>query len=319
MTGKGSLTYAPNLRLRVMLAFHITWLALVCLLGGWWGRVMFRQSNRIADLSRAAGVSVGATDAEWARTQRMLYGESTVFFGLLLATTLLLFWLYWRDVKRARGLEAFFASVTHELKTPLTSIRLQAESISDGAGGPVVIGRLLEDTIRLEAQVERTLELARVEGGGQVSSQPVSLKPWLDQFLREWRSAHAGVVEVQAEQLEDFAIEADPRAMYVILRNLLENSARHARRTPVTVTISSKEADGGVNVIVQDNGPGFSGPTRDLGRIFIKGPGSQGAGVGLYLVKTLMARMGGHANFETLQGFRTSLWFRAEAARPSNG
>ena len=45
----------------------------------------------------------------------MLFWESLVFFALLLATTVLLFWLYWRDVKRARGLQAFFASLTHEL------------------------------------------------------------------------------------------------------------------------------------------------------------------------------------------------------------
>ena len=92
-----------------------------------------------------------------------------------------LFWLYWRDAKRTRSLQAFFASLTHELRTPLTSIRLQAESISDGlADHPEqkdFLQRLLEDSQRLELQVERVLELARVEGGGPIFTQAIQIVP----------------------------------------------------------------------------------------------------------------------------------------------
>ena len=99
------------------------------------------------------------------RTQHMLHWESTTFFVLAVVSSAFLFWLYWLDMRRARSIQAFFASVTHELRTPLTSIRLQAESIAEQCDESQrqLVARLLEDTTRLEGQVERTLELARLE------------------------------------------------------------------------------------------------------------------------------------------------------------
>ena len=311
MTGPGPLTYAPNRRLRLLLAVHVTWVALVCLLGAWWERVIFRQATRISELSRALGQAAETTEAEWLRTQRMLFGESWVFFGLLLGTTALLVWLYWRDVLRGRGLEAFFGSVTHELKTPLTSIRLQAEAIAEDGASPEVVRRLLEDTVRLEGQVERTLELARVEGGGRVFTQTFYLKPWLDQFVHSSRSAYADTVHFDLKS-EDVAVEADAGAMQIILKNLVENSLRHTKRRPVRVSVATAGAHGAgkIELRVRDDGPGFVGSVSGLGRIFIKGPGSPGAGVGLYLVKVLMERMGGRAEFVGGEGFEVRLCFR---------
>ena len=127
MTTKGVLSSVPHRRLRIFVIAQLTWIGMVCLLGAWWGRLLLSQALRIAELENALGWAVNVTQMQWHRTQRMLFWESLVFFGLLVACTLLLFWFYWRDLKRARGLQAFFASVTHELRTPLTSIRLQAE------------------------------------------------------------------------------------------------------------------------------------------------------------------------------------------------
>src|SRR5690606_29195371 len=94
-----------------------------------------------------------------------------------------------RDRKRTRSIQAFFASLTHELKTPLTSIRLQAESIADPTNDDAfkrqLVERLLADTSRLEAQVERSLELARLEGGGPVFVQGYELKNLIERGLRQ--------------------------------------------------------------------------------------------------------------------------------------
>ena len=179
-----------NSRFRNLATALLIWLSLVCVLGVWWGTLLLRQAKKIAELEGIAGVSSSTTQNHWERTQRMLYWEASSFVGLLLASTVLLFWLYWRDAQRTRGVRSFFAAFTHELRTPLTSIRLQAESIAEalslkGDEKPLV-QRLLEDTLRLEAQVERALELARVEGGGPVFIQPFPIKPWLDRFLASW-------------------------------------------------------------------------------------------------------------------------------------
>ena len=113
-----------------MIGAQVFWLAIVCLLGGWWCRLVLTQATRIAQLETGIGMIPEAI-AHQLRTQRMVFWESLSYFILLLGSTVVVFWLYWRDVQRSRGIQAFFASMTHELRTPLTSIRLQAESIAE--------------------------------------------------------------------------------------------------------------------------------------------------------------------------------------------
>ena len=319
-----------------------TWFLTICLLGIWWGRLALTQARRIAELETSLGLASSTAESHWHRTQRMLYWESGTFLVLLLASTLGLLWLYWRDARRSKGLQAFFASVTHELRTPLSSIRLQAESIADSLGNseklraensphPLhlqnstvdsrqnLIRRLLEDTIRLEAQVERTLELARVEGGGPVYTQPLLIKPWLDRFLASWTADYHSRVELKSD-IEDVLIQADPTAMQIIFKNLLENSVKHSKKDQVKIDISvNHRPDGGVLVSLRDDGQGYLGDARALGKIFQKGAYSPGTGVGLYLVQVLMKRMGGWIHFSpganradtdvrNWPGFAVSLW-----------
>jgi signal transduction histidine kinase len=245
----------------------------------------------------------------------MLLWEGLTFFAFLIAATWLLFWFYWRDIKRTRGLEAFFASVTHELRTPLTSIRLQAESIADslspsGSEQPL-IQRLLEDSARLESQVERTLELARVEGGGPLFSQTLPMKPWISRLLSQTKESYAGKsIAIQANLGDDDLIEADEGAVQVIIKNLVENSLRHSQKDQIKIEVASRRSGDWTILSFKDNGPGTAEKAHQLGGLFQKGARSQGAGVGLYLVKVLMERMGGRAVFSSAEGFPVELWFQ---------
>jgi signal transduction histidine kinase len=242
----------------------------------------------------------------------MLMWESLSYFALLIASTGVLFWLYLRDARRTRSLQAFFASLTHELRTPLTSIRLQAESISDGlADRPEqkhLVQRLLEDSQRLEMQVDRVLELARVEGGGPIFTQAVQIRPWLERVIRDWQQHQSERVEIELN-IQDVRVHADQVALQLILRNLLENAVRHSKVEKVKIRISSESTPNGVFLVFADNGAGYAGNTKYLGKLFEKGESSQGAGVGLYLVQVLMKRMGGRAEFGARSGFQVSLLF----------
>jgi signal transduction histidine kinase len=97
----------------------------------------------------------------------------------------------------------------------------------------------------------------------------------------------------------------------MILRNLVENSVRHARVNPVDVRLTAAARGAQLVLEYQDNGQGVDAGARRLGRLFGRGPNSSGAGVGLYLVRRLMQRMGGRAKFNTApgEGFRAELWF----------
>jgi signal transduction histidine kinase len=99
----------------------------------------------------------------------------------------------------------------------------------------------------------------------------------------------------------------------MVLRNLIENSVRHGGVPTVSVQLSASGRANGVLLEYQDNGRGVMPGTGRLGRLFGRGPQSNGAGVGLYLVRRLMQRMGGSVRFPSRSGeaFRAELWFRA--------
>jgi signal transduction histidine kinase len=304
MTGKGTLTCVPARRTRNLVAAHAAWLASLSALVVWWAWLALRQADRIRELETKLGLSEGEAGSNWMRTHRMLVWEGGFFLLLILLAGGVMAWLYSRDLRRQRGLQAFFASVTHELRTPLTSIRLQAESLADLMGP-----RPHEDELNL---VKRLLELSRVEGGGQVHLRPLRVRPWLDRTLGSWSEAWGDRLEIRVEVPADCAVQADPTALQVVLRNLLENSARHSKRERVKATLSCANAGTGVELVYRDDGPGFhGGDPRKLGEIFEKGESSQGAGVGLYLVRILMERMGGKAEFAGGEGFPVRLVFQA--------
>lgn len=317
--------YGARHPLRAVVLLQIGWLAFLSTLGGWWVAMMSRQAGQIAELERQLGVGTPASAAQWARTERMLHWEGGTFFAALFVTLAVVAWLYWRDSKRARALQGFFASVTHELRTPLAGIRLEAESLAEivpaGSDARSLVDRLLDDSSRLEAQVERALELARVEGEGTVFTAALNPRALVGQLARNWHPAGTRRIAIE-NAVEDGAILADAAALQIILRNLLENAARHAKREPVAVRISSREAGDWIELVVSDDGGTPGTLPTNLGSLFAKGPESRGAGVGLYLVKSLMRRMRGTATFgattepDAPRGFRTVLRFRREV---SNG
>ena len=310
--GKGGLSTAPMRRTMVLAVAAALWLSLQIVLVVWWATVIERQARQIVALEALRGGSSGPADAQWSRTQLMLVGESSTSLALLLAVSLLLAWLYWREHRRARSMQAFFASVTHELRTPLTSIRLQAEAIAEGERSVDLARRLLEDSSRLESQIDKTLELARIEGGGPLREQSIPLQVWLGRSLDGIAQAHGNALAV-ATQLDAALppIQADAAAVQMILRNLVDNSVRHARISPVSVRLTAAQQGAEVVLAYQDNGQGVIAGAGRLGRLFGRGPNSSGAGVGLYLVRRLMQRMGGRARFDTApgHGFRVELWF----------
>lgn len=312
--GKGGLSRLPMRRARVLAVAAGLWLSLQLVLVVWWATVIERQARQLAALDALRGGSPEQAMEKWSRTRLMLLGESATSLSLLLAVSLLLLWLYLREHRRARAMQAFFASVTHELRTPLTSIRLQAEAIADGEQSAEFAQRLLEDSHRLESQIDKTLELARIEGGGPLREQSIPLAGWLPRTLAEISQAHGASLELQSSFAAGVPpVLADAGALTMVLRNLIENSVRHGGVQPVGVQLAASARDGRVLVVYEDNGHGVAPGTGRLGRLFGRGPQSSGAGVGLYLVQRLMQRMGGSVRFTSGSGepFRAELWFRA--------
>ncbi len=316
MDSTGALSVQPVRQSRRVAILAGVWLVIILVLGGWWATIVLRQSERIAELSLAVGVPQAEALEELARTQRMLQWESSFFLVLLMTLSGALFWYYRRDMRRARGTQAFFAALTHELRTPLTSVRLQTEAIAAGEPTQELIDRLLADTHRLESQIDKTLELARIEGGGALAVQAIRLDPWLTRVLGGIVASEADYATLDVTLAPELpTVRGDTAALQLILRNLVENTLRHSARVPARITVQAQRSGRGVELRYRDDGNGYDGDPAQLGRLFQRGVASRGTGVGLYLVRVLMDRMGGSVEFANAAGggFEATLRFQTQS------
>ncbi|MDO9182673.1 MAG: HAMP domain-containing sensor histidine kinase, partial [Bacteriovorax sp.] len=191
-------------------------------------------------------------------------------------------------------LQAFFASLTHELKTPLASIRLQGEVINEillaknDQSLNKLSSRLIEDTGKLETQMDKILQLSRIERGGELSLSALKIIPYIKSLAKKW--ANTLVVEIEASD-PDISIVADEFAFELIIKNLFENTRLHTKSENVKIKIT--ELGDQVILNYQDQGE-FHGDKNKLGHLFYKHNSSKGSGIGLYLTNKLLEKMKGN-------------------------
>jgi signal transduction histidine kinase len=205
--------------------------------------------------------------------------------------------------------DSFLALVSHQFKTPLASLQLSLETMAMRQLSPdqsrTLIDRMLLDLARMEAMVTQILESTRLERGRvDLRSEPLELSgavgrvvAHLDERARKER------ITISSDIARGIYVLADPLALDVVVRNLLENAI--AAVTPVgggSITLSARRLDGEVELSVKDTGVGFR--PGDGARLFEKftrlhpGGGSSyfGTGLGLYIVRRLMLLANGRVS-----------------------
>jgi signal transduction histidine kinase len=249
------------------------------MLGTWWIYLIFNFENIILHTDRL-------------RLTKMIIWEGGSFITLLLLLSISLLILYLKDQRKTKSLQDFFASLTHELKTPLASIRLQGEVINeilalkDDATLNKLSARLIEDTGKLENQMDKILQLSRIERGGVLNLTSVKLIPFIKNLVKKWSSLE---VEVHAFNNETVII-ADEFALEIVIKNLLENTCIHTHSKKVIIKISDNSSH--VFLTYQDFGE-FYGNKNKLGTLFYKHNSKKGSGIGLYLSNQLLEKMQG--------------------------
>ena len=230
-----------------------------------------------------------------------------------------------RDVTKLRRLETvrrdFVANVSHELKTPLTSIVGYAETLAAeaGAGPPSQTEQfaqtILNNARRMQRLVDDLLDLSRIESRHwQPEPEPVDIAAAV-------REAWASIAERAREQRVELAVQtargadtltADPDAVRQILTNLFDNALRHTLAGG-RITVSADPANDGVVLAVRDTGSGIA--PEHLPRIFERfyraDPGRSraqgGTGLGLAIVKHLVEAHGGRAEARSTPGKGTTI------------
>jgi two-component system, OmpR family, phosphate regulon sensor histidine kinase PhoR len=231
------------------------------------------------------------------------------------------------EVRRLEGVRRdFVANVSHELKTPLTSIRGYVETLlSDDL--PDEMQRQFLDVVhknaeRLHRIVDDLLDLSRLESGGwRPELQTVDARAAAEDAWTAFReSADRKRIDGRVEG-EHAAVLADPAGLRQVLANLLDNAIRYtAGSGRVVVRVQRPEGGPWVILEVEDNGVGI--PHDALGRIFerfyrvdpARSRAAGGTGLGLSIVKHLVERMGGDVAAHSVLGKGTTIRVRLPAA-----
>ncbi len=262
----------------------------------------------------AAGIlSTSWIIINWRKIVPLMLG--VIVFGFIIAGVILNTIFLVREVRRNEQQDSFLNAVTHELKTPITSIRLYLETLQkravDEAQRREFYQVMLEDTQRLMGTVESVLRAARVtQKSAPLSRTEIAVGALVQDSLDWVRSRHhlsAEVVDWAADGQPDpqLSVMGDREELSTAVANVLDNAVKYSPSNPcVRVSVLTPDLQH-VEIRVRDNGIGI--PRGELKRVFRRfyralAPASsqvKGSGLGLFIVRAIARRHGGDARADS--------------------
>jgi two-component system, OmpR family, phosphate regulon sensor histidine kinase PhoR len=240
--------------------------------------------------------------------------------------------LDYTDIRRLEAVRRdFVGNVSHELKTPLTSIRGYAETLMSDEMPRELQEQFLEviykNTVRIQHIVDDLLDLTRLQSGGwNPKIQPVNAAELVEDVWSGCSAAAKKKISFELSANGEAHVAADPEGLRQVLSNLFDNAIRY---TPegghVDVRIAPyrngrRAEDEQIELLVRDTGSGI--PRESLPRIFerfyrvdpARSRQEGGTGLGLSIVKHLVERMDGEVSAESELGKGTTIRLRLPAA-----
>ena len=226
----------------------------------------------------------------------------TIVSGVGLNTVFLV-----REIRRNEQHDAFINAVTHELKTPVASIRLYLETLQtrpvDESKRKEFYRIMLDDSDRLLATIEQVLRTGRMGASSRkLNLSRIEIGGLIEECLERARTLHSLPVEsLQFRPGPAVTVLGDADEVRAAVSNLLDNAVKYSG-SEVKVVVETAKVDGKfVSVRVKDEGPGI--PKTELKRVFkrfhrVPGPLAsrvKGTGLGLYIVRSVAKRHGGRA------------------------
>ena len=297
------------------------------------GAIAFFVTFSVCLVSLAAALNVGWVVLTWSQVVPLLFGVTvfaSIITGLILNTMFLV-----REIRRNEQHDAFVNAVTHELKTPVTSIRLHLDTLRarsdqiDEAKRREFYGVMLEDTARLLHTIDQVLRTGQA-GRAPLHKVRLDLRALVEQSVALLRTRlHLPVEAIRlqpaASGAEVVEVIGDEAELGSAVMNLLDNAVKYSGdRIDVEVAVTR---DGkGALVSVCDHGAGLS--PLEVKRVFkrfyrVPGPVTRkvkGTGLGLFIVQTAAKHHGGRA-YATSQGAGRGATFYLDlpSAPPAKG
>jgi signal transduction histidine kinase len=239
--------------------------------------------------------------------------------GVVVGATIIL-----QDVTRLRRFEELkndvVATIAHEFRTPLTSLRMAVHLCTEQVAGPLtdkqaeLLHAAREDCDRLQAMVDDLLDLSRIEAGRiELYPLPTPIGVLAESAVEQFKAeAEAKGVRLSAIiPVPEVKVLADHERIGHVLANLLGNALRHSERDG-DVSLGASVTNGAVRITVTDTGKGIAKEYQE--RIFDKffqvpETGPKGTGLGLYIAKEIVRGHGGDIGVESEPGKGCTFWF----------
>ena len=272
----------------------------------------------------------GALERDLASRSRQYAWEGGFFLAVLVVTLGMITTVLRQRTELLRRQQNFLAAVSHELKSPLASIKLAAETLLlrdlDAAGQRRIADRMVRSIERLDTLVSNLLDAARLdEGHMQLAPERLSLAEVVGRALGPVTEMdEVDGVRVQLDVPACLYVRADPNAARSVISNLADNAFKSAKAAGGGTVRLAAAADGGrVRLEVVDDGLGFDPALADelFGKFYRAGDEmrrrTKGAGLGLHLVRRFMTLEGGDVRAASEgegRGATFTVWWRTAEA-----
>jgi two-component system, OmpR family, sensor histidine kinase SenX3 len=272
-------------------------------------KIAFFVTLGVCIAAAAAVLSTSWIIINWREIVPLILG--VIFFGFIIAGVILNTIFLVREVRRNEQQDSFLNAVTHELKTPITSIRLYLETLEkrsvDDRQRHEFYQVMLDDTQRLMGTVEGVLRAARVtQKNAPLSRAEVAVAPLVQESMDLARSRHhlpPQIVQWAPDGQPDpqLRLMGDREELSTALSNVLDNAVKYSLKDPcIRVSVVTPDLEH-IEIRVSDNGIGI--PRGELKRIFrrfyrVLTPAAsqvKGSGLGLFIVRAIARRHGGNA------------------------
>ena len=219
------------------------------------------------------------------------------------------------------------ATVAHEFRTPLTSLRMAIHLCLEEAAGPItekqqeLLSAAREECERLQTIVDDLLDLSRIRSGRvSVSLVPIPAKTLVDAVVGDHREAAAAAgVSLAGTIVEPvLPVHADAERIALVLGNLVQNALRYAPQGSL-VEVRAEPVGKEVRFSVTDRGPGIAPEFHErVFEKFFRLPGSRGEGIGLglYIAREVVAAHGGTMGVFDNAGGGSTFWFTLPVHAP---
>lgn len=235
-----------------------------------------------------------------------------VFFALIITGIILNTIFLIREIRRNEQHDAFINSITHELKTPIASIKLYLETLKTRNVTPEkqreFYDVMLADTGRLLHTVEQVLKAGGAKEKIRLKVAEVDLGTLLKEcvsIILTQRHLDESVIRF-TEPAEPTVVMGDEAELRTAFVNLLENAVKYSRDEPkISLRLKKAKNNRSVEIFIKDNGVGIQ--SSELKRIFKRfyrvveptSADTRGTGLGLFIVKSIIERHGGRVSAQS--------------------